>query len=304
MAALAAALGLVAVTLFSFLGTATWLGELTTHFRPHLAAAALVVIALAMVLRARLAALAGAACLLANVAPLVPYLGGTAVAAHQGSVFRVLTVNLHTDGADYESVAALIERERPDLVALTEIGPRTAPLVERVRDLLPTTLGGERRGAFEVLLLTRWRPEAYEVDRSVGPRFPVSHVRLCRETCLDVVALHAARPLRDRGVWRSAQLALAARLAAERKGPAVLVGDLNLTPWSPAFSRLVDTSSLRDSALGRGVVPTWLSSIPFIGLPIDHVLVSPDIGVRARRVGPDVGSDHFPVTAELVLPAE
>jgi endonuclease/exonuclease/phosphatase (EEP) superfamily protein YafD len=304
VAASSAGLGLVAVTLFSFLGSATWLGELTTHFRPHLAAAALVVMALAAVSRARLAALAGAACLLANAAPLVPYLGGTAVAAHQGSVFRVLTVNLHTDGADYESVAALIERERPDLVALTEIGPRTAPLVERVRDLLPTTLGGEREGPFEVLLLTRWRPEAYRVDRSVGPQFPVSRVRLCRETCLDVVALHAARPLDDGGSWRSAQLALAARLAADREGPAVLVGDLNLTPWSPAFGRLLDASSLRDTALGRGIAPTWLSSIPFIGLPIDHVLVSPDIAVQARRVGPDVGSDHFPVIAELVLPAD
>lgn len=304
MVALAAGLALVAVTLFSFLGAATWLGELTTHFRPHLAAAGFVVLAFAAARRSRLGALAGAACLLANALPLIPYFGSAAASADEGVEFRVLTVNLHSDRADYEAVAALIERERPDLVALTEIGRRTAPLLDRVRNLLPTTLWQERWGAFEVLLLTRWRPEDYRVDRSAGRRFPVSRVRLCRETCVDVVALHAARPLDNGGAWRDAQLAVAARLATEQRRPTVLLGDLNLTPWSPAFARLLETTNLRDTAFGRGVSPTWLSSIPFIGLPIDHVLVSPEVGVRTRRVGPDIGSDHFPVIAELVLSAE
>ena len=35
---------------------------------------------------------------------------------------------------------------------------------------------------------------------------------------------------------------------------------------------------------------------------IDHVLVSPDWHVRSFRIGPDVGSDHFPVVADLLLP--
>jgi endonuclease/exonuclease/phosphatase (EEP) superfamily protein YafD len=298
----AAALALAAVTLFSLAAGSTWLGEITSHFRPHLALGALVVLALAAARRSRLAGVLAAASLLANALPLLPYFAAPA-AAGEGTGLRVLTLNLHGDEADHEAVAALVERERPDLVALTEIGGATDALVDRLRPILPTVLRQERRGSFEVTLLTRWRAEGYRVDRSTDPRFPVSRVRLCRERCVNLVALHAARPLEASGFWRAGQFAAAARFAAEN-APTVLLGDLNCTPWSPAFGALLAASGLRDSAVGYGVRTTWLSALPFVGLPIDHVLVSRDIGVRDRRVEADIGSDHFPVIAELVLPAE
>jgi endonuclease/exonuclease/phosphatase family metal-dependent hydrolase len=37
-------------------------------------------------------------------------------------------------------------------------------------------------------------------------------------------------------------------------------------------------------------------------IPIDHVVVSPEVRVTDRRVGPDVGSDHLPVEATLAIP--
>jgi endonuclease/exonuclease/phosphatase (EEP) superfamily protein YafD len=41
---------------------------------------------------------------------------------------------------------------------------------------------------------------------------------------------------------------------------------------------------------------------PVPGIPIDHVLVTPDlVPLRVER-GPDVGSDHFPLFVELALP--
>jgi endonuclease/exonuclease/phosphatase (EEP) superfamily protein YafD len=168
----------------------------------------------------------------------------------------------------------------------------------------PTVLGPTTRGTFEVALLTRWRAEAYATDDAAGPAYPVTRVRLCRTRCVDLVALHAAPPIRARGAYRARQLEIAARLASAAAGPVVLLGDLNCTPWSPAFDRLQAAAGLRDSGRGRGLHPTWLSAMPFIGLPIDHVLVGPGIGVRGRRVGPDIGSDHRPVVADLVLPPE
>jgi endonuclease/exonuclease/phosphatase family metal-dependent hydrolase len=39
-------------------------------------------------------------------------------------------------------------------------------------------------------------------------------------------------------------------------------------------------------------------------LLIDHVLVSPSVGILANRVGADLGSDHLPVIADLVVPVE
>lgn len=292
-----------AVTVFSFLGSATWLGELTTHFRAPMALAGAALAVLAIGLRRWKWALAAASAGIANFLPLLVCFGGT-LPAGEGIPFRVLTLNLEHDYADYAAVAALIEREQPDLVALTELGTGAHAMIEALRPRYPIVLGPLRRGTFEVALLSRWRAEAYATDSAAGAAYPVTRVRLCREGCVDLVALHAAPPIRAHGAYRARQLEIAARLASAAVGPVVLLGDLNCTPWSPAFDRLLAAARLRDSGRGRGLHPTWFSAVPFVGLPIDHVLVGPGVGVRGRHVGPDIGSDHFAVVADLVLPPE
>ena len=83
------------------------------------------------------------------------------------------------------------------------------------------------------------------------------------------------------------------------------MGDMNATPWSPVLRHFMEQNGLRDSALGYGVHPTWFSRWLPLGIPIDQILHSDGITVLDRRVGPDVGSDHFAVTADIALtPAE
>lgn len=292
-----------AVTLFSFLGSATWLGELTTHFRVQMAAAGAVLVVLATGARAVAGALGAAAGSIANFLPLLACFYG-ALPAGEGAPFRVLTLNLEHDEADYAAVEALIDRERPDLVVLTELGFGARPMIGELRPRFPTVLGEVRRGTFEVVLLTRWRAEAYAAESAAGPDYPVTHARLCRERCVNIVALHAAPPFEARGTRRARQYEIAARFASAAGAPTILLGDLNCTPWSPAFDRLLAAAGVRDSGRGRGLHLTWFSPVPFIGLPIDHVLVGRGVGVSGRRIGPDIGSDHLPVIADLSLSPE
>jgi endonuclease/exonuclease/phosphatase family metal-dependent hydrolase len=117
------------------------------------------------------------------------------------------------------------------------------------------------------------------------------------------IATHPLAPIEgERAHQRRKALARLAKRAAESEVPVILLGDLNLTPQSVYFARLLKAGNLRDTARGRVSAPTWMVPIPSIGLRIDHVLVSPDIAVAARRVGPDFRSDHRPVTVDLVVP--
>lgn len=82
----------------------------------------------------------------------------------------------------------------------------------------------------------------------------------------------------------------------------VLLGDLNCTPFSPWFGRLLRDGQLRDTGKGFGLPSTW--SRHGIGLPIDHILAGGAWQVIDRRVHPDrMGSDHHPVIAVLAPPA-
>jgi vancomycin resistance protein VanJ len=111
--------------------------------------------------------------------------------------------------------------------------------------------------------------------------------------------------------WRrnvQERLAQARTLAIDLAGvarPLVVAGDLNAPETSPVVGTLLRTG-LRDafSSAGRGYGHSYGHALR-IGisfLRIDHVLVSPEIGVAASYVGGGAASDHRPVIADLLLP--
>jgi endonuclease/exonuclease/phosphatase (EEP) superfamily protein YafD len=95
---------------------------------------------------------------------------------------------------------------------------------------------------------------------------------------------------------RDAQLQATARWLARQPEAALLLGDLNATPWSYGMRLLTANSGLRlATTAGR---PTWRVGSPF-ALPIDHALVSGHLRILAREIGPEVGSDHRPQRIDL-----
>jgi endonuclease/exonuclease/phosphatase (EEP) superfamily protein YafD len=108
-------------------------------------------------------------------------------------------------------------------------------------------------------------------------------------------------PMRPGSKWRSdlAELGNRARPAPE----SFIVGDLNAGPWHPAFRRLT-RSKWRDAAnvVGQGLRPTWPSWSPLPISPVDHVLVSPGLGVAGADTLAIAGSNHRALIATLVIP--
>jgi endonuclease/exonuclease/phosphatase (EEP) superfamily protein YafD len=91
-------------------------------------------------------------------------------------------------------------------------------------------------------------------------------------------------------------------------GTRILVGDFNMTPTSRAHAVL--GAELQDAFLEAGwglghTYPTSLRSVGF-GLPIplvriDYIFHSDDLVARRTWVGPNGGSDHLPVAADLAF---
>ena len=90
-----------------------------------------------------------------------------------------------------------------------------------------------------------------------------------------------------------------ARWAGRQSTPAIVAGDLNATPWSEAFPRLLEVGRLENSQRGFGIQPTWCDTCGPMRIPIDHVLHSRDLVTTYREVGPNLGSDHSPIYVEL-----
>jgi endonuclease/exonuclease/phosphatase (EEP) superfamily protein YafD len=104
-------------------------------------------------------------------------------------------------------------------------------------------------------------------------------------------------PGRSRGQERQVDDII--RLVGDGREPLLLIGDLNITPWSRLWTRLVGATGLKGAP---GIVPTWPSPLQSIGIPIDHMLGKNGVWVVKAWTGPAVGSDHRPLIAEVRIP--
>ena len=82
--------------------------------------------------------------------------------------------------------------------------------------------------------------------------------------------------------------------------PTVIAGDFNLPVESAIYRR--HWGDLRNAFSRAGTGAGYTKYTHFWGTRIDHVLTSEDIGTHASFIGRDVGSDHRPLIADLVLP--
>src|SRR5882672_4483676 len=74
--------------------------------------------------------------------------------------------------------------------------------------------------------------------------------------------------------------------------PVIVVGDFNLTPYSPYNDDFLQASGLTDCSQGRALQPTWPVWFPPLWMTIDRCFVTAGIAVAGYRVGPSLGSDH------------
>ncbi|MEM9488825.1 MAG: endonuclease/exonuclease/phosphatase family protein, partial [Myxococcota bacterium] len=164
-----------------------------------------------------------------------------------------------------------------------------------------------REDAFGIALLSRLPMSHGQVIYPAGGQLPaIEAVIEAHGQRVAVLAIHPPPPVtaelsaeRDRVIAAAADWSRAPASGAGAVDHAVVVGDMNATPWSWPMRRLVRDSELIDSLRGHGVQTSWPSQLIPLSIPIDHVLHSPSLTAVERSVGPFMGSDHRPVHVAL-----
>lgn len=298
------AYGLAVVSLAGFAGGLHWLCDLASHFRWYWLLAALVWFAVAPWRRSRLATGCLLAAMAVNAWTLLPYWMPAAAEDPAGcDPLRIVSLNVLADNTDTGRTLGYLAQCGADVVVLLEVDNAWAEAVATLEPLYPQQVVHPRGDRFGIAVLSRLPLTRERVELlAEGPPVVIVELPVGRAGCL-LVAAHPPAPIAaDWSARRDAQLAAIGELAATEARPVIVAGDLNATPWSHGFRQLVRLRGLHDSALGRGVQATWNARRWVPRIPIDHVVVSPEISVISRRVGPDVGSDHLPVEATLAIP--
>lgn len=218
-----------------------------------------------------------------------------------GAILRVLQYNVNSRNEQYGDVEQLVRRYNADIVALQEVSPSWATeMTQRLSDF-PAKLCRARSDNFGVALFSKvpWK----KCDVVVYGKAGVPSILADLEwdgLPLSVVCTHPLPPASlEYFEARNDQFVAMARARTSWRPSAVLLGDLNCTSWSQYFWDFCKSSDLLDSRQGFGVQPSWpRPALPLL-IPLDHCLISPDLCVVKRSIGPDAGSDHLPVYIEL-----
>lgn len=298
------AAGAMVIVFFAFCGLFarhSWRCEQASHFCVQyfwlLLPATIVLLAAR---RWRLGAIAGAAALL-NLAFVVPIYWPADQPAAGGPPFRLISYNVLSHNQRYEEVLAFLRQEQADAVLLMEINSAWAERLESLDDIYPCRHIVARDDNFGIALLSRAEFREIETREfgTAGVPSIVAKLDLAGQT-LTLIGTHPLPPGSARmAAQRNEQLADVAEFARQQSSAVVLAGDLNVTSYSPYFTDLLAGTKLRDSRQGIGVQASWAPRLPVLEIPIDHCLVSRQVHVASRRVGPHFGSDHRPVIVEM-----
>lgn len=244
--------------------------------------------------------------------------------------FRMMTYNvkayLSSARADgYSRIAWEVVQADPDILVLQDAGhlvPEGKPISAAVR----TMLGAREVYAFgQYVVASRYPLKGCRPGDIAFRGNPHSYVRctiLISGTELELVTAHFLSPREGLNATRQGgdfedweqnftdRLSQADRLATDLAAsprPLIVAGDLNAPEGSPIVHALLDIG-LRDAfssaAVGFGYTHGHSLRPGLSFLRIDHILVSPTLGVRNCAVGGKEGSDHRPVIADLWLTRE
>ncbi len=288
-----------------------WLCDIASQFRIVFALVLGFCVLVALLLRSKVAIAISIVGLFINTAPIVSMFSKPALqaagATHAFSVLNFNTEYQHND--HYELFFDFIRTQAPDVVALVEVNKKWIDAIEPVMRVYPyRKIVVEGPGLALYSKFPIKDAEVFKFGKSFHPRI-IAKVQV-DTALLNVVIAHPTTPQTDAGfVERNREIDLLKKELKELPSPKMLIGDLNCGPWSPAFSNLLSSTELTDSEQGVGPQPSWpaRSGRVFVDVfvppivPIDHVLVSQDIEVMHREVGPALQSDHLPVFVKLEI---
>lgn len=300
-----AVLGVVAASLLGHLGRHGLIFELMSHFRVQYALLLLVGAATLLALRSRRLAILTAAVGMTDVVAVWPYVmparHAALAAVESRPSLRVLSQNVNTANDQFAQVLSLVEAEQPDVVLLLEVNARWMVQMRPLDASYPYHISSPRSDNFGIALWSRLELLEPRIEPMTETAVPTIIARINAPAGeLRFVGTHPLPPVSSRYLaLRNEQLGLIAAEAARRDLPTIVAGDLNITPWSPAFADLLRNGHLHNTSRGHGLQRTWPASNWLMRIPIDHVLVSSAVHATSRRVGPDVGSDHRAVIADL-----
>lgn len=279
-----------------------WIADALSHFAIQFSILLLIGLFVSLACRRWKSSLLFGCCLTINLLPVAPYLlsslQGPSDASGKltGKTYRLISFNVLRTNDDVQATLDDVLAEDPDFIYLMEVHGKWKEPCEKLLAEYPFQKIVSRQSYVGVAFLSKhpWREmEVYDLGDIGNPTIDVQFNFPGNDRTLRLIGTHPVPPFGD-GLTQSrdTQLTdLAERFDGNQAN--LLIGDFNLSPWSPRFAPILSAGNLSDASLGYSLSPT-LAPLPtlFGGLKVDHVLKNDNVGTVEFQLKSGAGSDH------------
>jgi len=242
-----------------------------------------------------------------------PELNYTALTLNEAESIRVdpkapesLTImmsNVLTSNTNKDSLLNLVMTVEPDLLVLVEIDDKWIQSLKTLYSLYPHRKLLPKSDNFGIGIMSKFPLKNIQILHFVSPRIPsiVADVELSNNH-VHLVATHALPPVSTN--WfnkRNLQFKKIAKHMISAKGHKLVIGDFNITRFSPHYEQFITDSKLKNVGHLYGIQPTWPTFSPIFKIQLDYAFVDTKTKIEHFEVFPSIGSDHLPIFCELLV---
>jgi len=301
----------LALSLIGYLGRLNLYFEFASGYKLQILLMALCSAIYFCLTRRRLWIVVSLAVVLINLVVILPwYFNRPAIAeSNQYAPLKVFSYNVlwkNKQPKYYQSAIALVEKEQPDIAIFQEAIPHWHKKLLALKQSYPYHIYAKKLEIEVYSKLPLLNPEIKLYGTYRG--LVIADLQIGnRQT--KFIATHAYPQLyfgHPGWLIRNEHLEVGiGEYVGNLEQPAIVIGDLNVSLWSPFYRSMMEKSGLRNARQGLGVLPTHSIVAPqfaALSAPIDHCLISPEIQVKDFKLGKAIGSDHRPIIADLLIP--
>lgn len=224
----------------------------------------------------------------------------------------ILTANVRMRNRSAERLVQVVRSRDPDLVLLLETDSWWAAQMESLHARYPYRVLQLQDNTYGLVLFSKLPLVDPEVRFLVQKDVPSVRAKLRLRDQREVwfYGLHPRPPMRASAdgevelpgsAARDAELVVAGLEIKDLREPVIVAGDFNDVAWSHTTRRFQRLSRTLDPRVGRGLYSTFHARNSLLRFPLDHLFISEHFALAEFQRERDIGSDHFPLYAGLVL---
>ncbi len=218
------------------------------------------------------------------------------------TTLKVSSFNIYTANPYKEEFISQLLKLKLDIAVILEVNNLWFQSLQQLTSEYPYTISKVREDNFGIALFSKYPIKNAQVIELFPDAPPSLKAKIeVHGKTFQILATHPVPPVSQKYLeLRDQQLAsIALNINQSGTDYQVVLGDLNITPWSQNFKKLLAVSNLQDARSNFGYHATWPSHKKIMFIPIDYILVDKSLRTLSFESIPILGSDHYGIIARL-----